>query len=90
MMQRSLLLAALVALAAASDACPPGRTGQECDLECEDNMFGQNCALQCNCVNGECDKVTGECSCTEGETLFFFSFILGYTVFWAKVSGNSF
>lgn len=70
MLQRSLLLAALVALAAASDTCPPGRTGQECDVECDEDFFGQNCAQQCNCGNGECNKVTGECSCSEGNIYF--------------------
>ncbi|XP_078322063.1 uncharacterized protein LOC144621909 [Crassostrea virginica] len=44
--------------------CESGYLGAKCNQECQDGLYGYNCADRCsvNCVNPEdCDQITGNC-----------------------------
>ncbi len=57
-------------------------------LDCLNNKYGRNCALDCQCYvynTLSCDPVSGNCSCksgwtgdvcTEGKSLFSFTFFI--------------
>lgn len=48
-------------------SCEPGYTGDRCDTECPEGLWGPTCGLQCQCRNGAaCNHISGDCKCTDG------------------------
>lgn len=47
--------------------CAPGFRGVSCNDTCPEGFFGQDCELNCNCLNGaSCSPETGQCFCAPG------------------------
>ena len=47
-------------------ACVHRYIGTNCETECSDTTWGQDCANQCTCVaanTADCDNVDGTCTC---------------------------
>jgi hypothetical protein len=46
-------------------ACPPGYTGDLCEMKCQVGLYGLGCRNPCMCSNNSlsCDHVTGQCNC---------------------------
>ncbi|PNF32168.1 hypothetical protein B7P43_G00723 [Cryptotermes secundus] len=48
-------------------SCEPGYTGDRCDIECPEGLWGPACGLQCQCRNAAtCNHISGDCKCTDG------------------------
>ena len=46
--------------------CSAGYTGATCELECDADRWGKNCASLCQCGIGKCNSVDGTCNCPPG------------------------
>ncbi|KAJ8397282.1 hypothetical protein AAFF_G00441160 [Aldrovandia affinis] len=54
---------------ASAPQCPPGRTGDRCERDCDGNHFGPGCSLPCQCTHqAHCDARTGRCVCPVART----------------------
>ena len=47
--------------------CSAGYTGATCELECDADRWGKNCASLCQCGIGKCNSVDGTCNCPPGK-----------------------
>ncbi|OXB82515.1 UNVERIFIED_CONTAM: hypothetical protein H355_000773 [Colinus virginianus] len=44
--------------------CPPGKTGDKCDIGCRSDQYGPDCSLRCQCASkSQCNPYNGKCVC---------------------------